>query len=63
MRAKFAIASSLILITIILLAQYWPPAWWSLVVFAPLILLGAYDMVQRQHTLIRNFPIFGRGAT
>ena len=29
-----------------------------MLVVAPLILLGLYDMVQREHTIIRNFPLF-----
>jgi glutamate synthase domain-containing protein 2 len=35
--------------------------WWSgpLVVLAPLLLLGAYDLVQREHAILRNYPVIG----
>ena len=39
---------------------HWPPAIWMLIVIMPLIVLGIYDRLQRQHSLWRNFPLFGR---
>src|SRR5690606_32247240 len=33
----------------------------SLVVLLPIILLGVYDMLQTKHTIMRNYPILGRG--
>lgn len=44
-----------------LLAQYWAPAIWALVIILPLIAIGLYDMFQSRHALKRNFPLFGRG--
>ena len=38
-----------------------PTAFWALAIIAPLVLLGLYDVVQRQHTILRNFPILGHG--
>ncbi|MEO8589483.1 MAG: FMN-binding glutamate synthase family protein [Flavobacteriales bacterium] len=32
---------------------------WSLVVVAPLFLLGVYDVLQPRHTILRNFPVLG----
>lgn len=40
---------------------FWPPFWWMLVAFGPIILLGYYDMFQARHAIMRNFPILGRG--
>ena len=37
----------------------WPPVLWGLVVIAPLIALGMRDALQRQHTILRNFPLIG----
>lgn len=37
----------------------WPPVLWSLVVFGPLLAVGVWDVVQREHTIRRNFPIIG----
>jgi len=37
----------------------WHPAVWSLVVFVPIFALGVYDLLQTEHTITRNFPVFG----
>jgi glutamate synthase domain-containing protein 2 len=37
----------------------WHPAVWSLVIFVPIFALGIYDMLQTEHTITRNFPVFG----
>ena len=37
----------------------YPPILWSLVVFGPLIALGAYDYFQNKHAVLKNFPILG----
>lgn len=34
--------------------------WYVLIVTVPLTILGFYDYFQRQHSLMSNFPIFGR---
>ncbi len=36
-----------------------PAILWSLVVLGPIILLGYRDMAQKQHTILRNFPVLG----
>ena len=36
-----------------------PAAWWGLVVFGPLAVLGVHDVVQRHHSILRNYPILG----
>lgn len=56
----FAIAAA-VLALVTLTAWFWPPAWWSLVVFGPLIVLGLKDALQTRHTVLRNFPIVGHG--
>ncbi|NRB63797.1 MAG: FMN-binding glutamate synthase family protein, partial [Saprospiraceae bacterium] len=38
------------------------PNWyWTGLIFAPLMVLGFYDMFQTKHAIMRNFPILGRG--
>ncbi|MFC1526053.1 FMN-binding glutamate synthase family protein [Candidatus Latescibacterota bacterium] len=61
MRRQFLVTSLVTVAALVALATYWPPAWWSMVVVGPIVLLGLYDMVQREHTIIRNFPLLGRG--
>jgi len=42
-------------------AFFWPAGLWSLVVLGPLVALGLYDVLQREHAILRNFPILGHG--
>ncbi len=44
-----------------LLWLIWPPILWSLVVLAPLFLLGLRDALQNKHTVLKNFPLIGHG--
>lgn len=58
---KFFIFSSVLIIAI--LASWtliWPPAFWSFIVAGPFILIGFYDLFQKKHSIVRNFPLFGR---
>ena len=61
MRRQFLLTSIVVVAAVSGIAYYWPPAWWSMVVVAPVVLLGLYDMLQTEHTIMRNFPLFGRG--
>jgi glutamate synthase domain-containing protein 2 len=61
MRNEFVAFSIITLLVIGGVAYFWTPILWSLVVFLPLILIGFYDMFQKKHAIMRNFPIFGRG--
>lgn len=36
------------------------PFWWRLeIVFVPLVLVGVWDVFQRRHNLLRNYPVIG----
>jgi glutamate synthase domain-containing protein 2 len=37
----------------------WPPALAGFVIVAPLVLLGLWDVTQREHAVLRNFPVIG----
>ncbi len=37
----------------------WPPAGWSFAVLLPIAVLGARDLTQKRHTILRNFPVIG----
>ena len=62
MRNEF-IAFSIISLLIIGIIGFfvWPPFWFSLIILVPILSLGWYDMFQTKHTIMRNYPIFGRG--
>lgn len=49
-----------ILLAAIALAAWWTPARWILLLWVPLLLLAAYDALQRHHSLRRNFPLIAR---
>ncbi|ALP52900.1 glutamate synthase [Candidatus Tenderia electrophaga] len=59
MRKLFMLSSAGILSGIALISWFYPGFWWAMVIIAPLLLLGVYDMVQHKHTILRNFPIIG----
>jgi glutamate synthase domain-containing protein 2 len=62
MRQKFILFSIFSIIAIPLLAIFvWKSAWWLFIFIGPLILMGLYDMFQKKHTIMRNFPVIGRG--
>lgn len=62
MRNEFLVFAFLSLGMLLLGAYFfWPPLIWGLILLAPVLGLGFYDMVQTRHTVMRNFPVFGRG--
>jgi glutamate synthase domain-containing protein 2 len=61
MRRQFLVFSFLTCAALGLIALIWQPILWVFVVVGPIIILGLYDYLQPRRTLLRNFPIFGRG--
>mgnify|MGYP003631223145 FL=1 len=59
-RETFSISSVIVVLLVLVIAQFWKPVLWSFVVFIPLILMGVFDMLQSKHTIRRNFPLIGR---
>src|SRR5687768_2774085 len=60
MRGTFVkiIIGTLLLSAVI--TYFWRPFIWSLVLTGPLMLVGIIDMMQKRHTIKRNFPLVGR---
>lgn len=62
MRSKFILFSIFALAATAAIAYFvWSPFWWALAVLVPVILLGFSDMMQASHSIMRNFPVLGRG--
>ena len=61
MRRLFVVLTVAVLAVTGGVAYFWPPVLWSLVIIAPLIVLGVVDMTQTRHSVRRNFPIIGHG--
>lgn len=59
-REQFIIISILVFLTIIGIAFFWFPILWLFLLVGPLILMGIFDIVQKHHTIRRNFPLIGR---
>ncbi len=38
----------------------WPSSWWIILIVAPFMLLGLYDITQKKHTIPRIYPVIGR---
>ena len=54
----FKISTGLILL--ILLGGYFVNAiWWAYIIVLPVVGVGIYNVWQKQHTILRNFPLLG----
>lgn len=58
-KAFFAIAAFLVALTVMLGLLY-PPLWWTFIFTGPFVVLGIYDLYQPKHSIVRNYPVFGR---
>jgi len=58
-RRTFVVVAVLVLAAIGGLGLLYPAVLLSLVVVVPLVALGVWDMLQRQHAVLRNFPLIG----
>ena len=59
MRTFFIQATFAVLVINVASYFYLPEVLWSLIIFGPLILLGLYDITQKSHSILRNFPVLG----
>ena len=58
-RQIFTLISVVVIAGIIALYPYHPTILWALVIVGPLIMVGVYDMLQKKHTIRRNYPVVG----
>ena len=61
MRSMFLLVSFIIIAALVAASMLWTPILWLFVVVGPLFLLGLMDMLQKSKSIVRNFPLFGRG--
>ncbi len=62
MISRFFVVQLIFVLTVAAGALGWfwrHEAWWALVVLAPLALVGLMDMLQSQHSILRNYPVIG----
>ncbi|MCF6214399.1 MAG: FMN-binding glutamate synthase family protein [Flavobacteriaceae bacterium] len=60
-REIFILLSVITTISVVAIAQIWPPVWWFMLLFGPLVLIGFIDIFQPYHAIRRNFPVIGHG--
>jgi glutamate synthase domain-containing protein 2 len=60
-RRWFYMISVAVLLLVLAGAFVSPYVLWALVPIVPLIALGMHDSLQTQHTILKNFPLIGRG--
>ena len=58
-KAFIAIAAFLVTATV-MISLAWPPFIWAFIFIGPFVLLGVYDLYQPKHSIVRNYPVFGR---
>ena len=59
MRSLFLQASFVVLAINVVSYFYFPQVLWSMIFFGPLIILGLFDITQKSHSVLRNFPVLG----
>ncbi len=59
MRQLFVYFSVCSVLTLTLGQLYVPLVAWMWLILAPILILGWYDMLQRDHSILRNFPVLG----
>ena len=59
MRRKWYTAFGVILLGVLLFLVMLQDARWFLALLTPLIVLWIYDLTQKEHTILRNFPVLG----
>ncbi|MBA4055067.1 MAG: FMN-binding glutamate synthase family protein [Marivirga sp.] len=60
MRKIFIVTSVFIVLLILFWAYFWTYALFAFMLVAPFIYMGIADLVQKQQSIRRNFPVFGR---
>ncbi|MFL5812827.1 MAG: FMN-binding glutamate synthase family protein [Bdellovibrionia bacterium] len=61
MRTLFFAISAVLFAADGMLAYFWSPAIWGLAALVPLFILGLCDILQKKHSIRRNFPVIGHG--
>ncbi len=58
---KQRLSISLLVLTLVIGAGslVWPRLLWAFILLGPVLLLSAYDLVQKKHTILRNYPVIG----
>ncbi|MGZ3723535.1 MAG: FMN-binding glutamate synthase family protein, partial [Bdellovibrionales bacterium] len=59
MRREFFLISFVVFLAVGVASYFWLPTMWSLVIFAPVFLVGVMDALQTRQAIRHNFPVIG----
>ncbi|MFK7959486.1 MAG: FMN-binding glutamate synthase family protein [Phycisphaerales bacterium] len=59
MAYPFLLIAGLVFLAVAVIAFFWPPILWLLILLVPLFLWGLRDLMQTRHAVLRNFPLLG----
>lgn len=59
MRKLFIISAVTIVALLSAWSVIWKPALFAFVIVGPVLLVGVYDLFQKKHSIVRNFPVLG----
>ncbi len=60
MRKKFIVFIPLACLLILILGYFFHWVFWLYILLVPVLLIGLIDMLQKKHTIMRNYPVLGR---
>ncbi|MCS5557808.1 MAG: FMN-binding glutamate synthase family protein, partial [Oceanospirillaceae bacterium] len=60
MRFQILLVLTVVLAINIAMGFIWAPAWWFILLTATLLGFAIFDAFQKQHAILRNFPLIGR---
>lgn len=60
MRKAFVALAAFLVTATVMISLAWPPFFWAFIFVGPFVLLGIYDLYQPKHSIVRNYPVFGR---
>ncbi len=60
MRKAFVAIAAFLVTATFMIGMAWPPFFWAYIFVGPFVLLGIYDLYQPKHSIVRNYPVFGR---
>jgi glutamate synthase domain-containing protein 2 len=60
MRKAFIALAAFLVTATVMISLAWPPFFWAFIFIGPFVLLGIYDLYQPKHSIVRNYPVFGR---
>jgi glutamate synthase domain-containing protein 2 len=60
MRKAFIALAAFLVTATIMISLAWPPFFWAFIFVGPFVLLVIYYLYQPKHSIVRNYPVFGR---